>query len=179
MSQQVRSKNIILIGFMGTGKTTVGRSLAEHLGWRHVDLDDAIINREGCSIAELFEQKGEAYFRDLEASLLHELLKEQNQVLTTGGGAVLRAENVQAMLSGGTVVALKATEEELIRRLSADTGRPLLAGGVAERVRKLLTDRAGAYDFAAIQIDTTGKKVDAIVAEIIDRMVETGAFRRD
>jgi shikimate kinase len=179
MKQRTASSNIILVGFMGTGKTTVGRALAERLKRRHLDLDEAIITHEGCSIAQVFEQKGEAYFRDLETSLLHELLKGQNQVLTTGGGAVLRAENVRAMLDGGTVIALAASEEELIRRLSADTQRPLLAGGVAERIKKLLRERAGAYDFAHIQIDTTGKKVDAIVAEIMKRMVEIGAFGGD
>lgn len=179
MSQRRTGKNIILIGFMGTGKTTVGRTLAQQLGWRHVDLDDAIIEHEGCSIAQLFEQKGESYFRELEASLLQQLLNGQDQVLTTGGGAVLRAQNVQAMRAGGTVIALQATEEELIRRLSADTGRPLLAGGVRERVSKLLQERAGAYDFADIQIDTTGKKVEEIVAEIIARMVEIDSFRGD
>ncbi|MCK9910192.1 hypothetical protein MXD81_13690, partial [Microbacteriaceae bacterium K1510] len=120
-------------------------------------------------IAAIFEQKGEAYFRDLESTLLRTLLSKNDQVITTGGGAVLRPENVRAMISGGTVVALTATEEELVRRLSVDSSRPLLAGGVAERVRTLLEQRAGAYDFAPIQVDTTGKSSEQIVAEIMTR----------
>ncbi|MCK9906006.1 shikimate kinase, partial [Frankia sp. Cpl3] len=156
---------------MGTGKTTIGRALAKKLKLTHVDLDEAIVQHEGSSIAAIFEQKGEAYFRDLESTLLRTLLSKNDQVITTGGGAVLRPENVRAMISGGTVVALTATEEELVRRLSVDSSRPLLAGGVAERVRTLLEQRAGAYDFAPIQVDTTGKSSEQIVAEIMTRLI--------
>jgi shikimate kinase len=171
--------NVILVGFMGTGKTTVGSALAQALGIPHRDLDEAIAEREGCSIPELFATKGEQYFRDAESAALRDLLRERPQVLTTGGGAVLRPENVRLMLQEGTVIALSATEQELIRRLEGDTGRPLLAGGVADRVRRLLEERKGAYDFAPIQIDTTGKDVSEIVAEIRGRMVESGLIGRE
>ncbi|MGI6188049.1 shikimate kinase [Brevibacillus sp. MCWH] len=171
--------NVIFVGFMGTGKTTVGSALAKDLGIPHRDLDEAIAEREGCSIPELFATKGEQYFRDAESAMLRELLQEKPQVLTTGGGAVLRPENVRLMLSEGTVIALSAAEEELIRRLAGDTGRPLIAGDVAQRVRRLLDERKGAYDFAPIQIDTTGKDVSDIVAEIRGRMVESGLIGRD
>lgn len=166
-------KNLVLIGFMGTGKTTVGAALAKSLGVVHRDLDEAIVESEGCSIPTLFAEKGEAYFRDVETKRLNELLDEGPQVLTTGGGAVLRQQNVQAMLGKAVVISLFATEEELIKRLENDTNRPLLAGGVAARVRTLLADRAGAYDFAPVQIDTTGKSLDAIVAEIKSQVVES------
>jgi shikimate kinase len=165
-------RNIILVGFMGTGKTTVGKALAAELGLPHRDLDEVIVKREGISISEIFRTKGEQYFRELETEQLKKLLNEQVQVLTTGGGAVLRPENVSTMLQAGTVIALTATEAELIRRLESDNQRPLLAGGVAERVKTLLEQRKGAYDFAPIQIDTTDKQVDEIVAEIRRRMVE-------
>jgi shikimate kinase len=171
--------NVIFVGFMGTGKTTVGSALAKDLGIPHRDLDEAIAEREGCSIPELFATKGEQYFRDAESAMLRELLQEKPQVLTTGGGAVLRPENVRLMLSEGTVIALSAAEEELIRRLAGDTGRPLIAGDVAQRVRRLLDERKGAYDFAPIQIDTTGKDVSDIVGEIRGRMVESGLIGRD
>lgn len=165
--------NLVLVGFMGTGKTTVGAELARELGIVHRDLDDEIVKNEGRSIPTLFAERGEAYFRNVESKQLCELLDFGPQVLTTGGGAVLRHQNVQVMLQKGTVIALTATEEELIRRLENDTGRPLLAGGVAERVRLLLSERAGAYDFAPIQIDTTGKALPAIVAEIRRQVVES------
>jgi shikimate kinase len=175
----VKKPNIILVGFMGTGKTTVGKALAEALNMPHVDLDEAIVKQEGCAIAELFQRKGEVYFRDVESQLLRKLLETGEQVLTTGGGAVLRPENVAMMLQAGTVIALSATEEELIRRLERDDQRPLLAGGVAERVRTLLRERKHAYDFAPIQVDTTGKTVEAIVEEVKRQMVEISPNGRD
>ncbi|MGN7468776.1 shikimate kinase [Brevibacillus sp. SAFN-007a] len=165
--------NLILVGFMGTGKTTVGSALAASLGMPHRDLDAAIIEQEGCSIPELFTRHGETYFRDVESRLLAQLLDNGPQVLTTGGGAVLRKQNVAVMLAKGTVIALNASEEEIIRRLENDTSRPLLAGGVAERVKTLMAERAGAYDFAPIQVDTTGKSLEALVDEITAQVVES------
>ncbi|KQL49138.1 shikimate kinase [Brevibacillus choshinensis] len=169
-------KNVVLVGFMGTGKTTVGAALSEALGIVQKDLDEVIVAKEGCSIPTLFAERGEAYFRDVESKYLDELLDEGSQILTTGGGVVLRQQNVESMLQKGIVVALSTSEEELIKRLENDTGRPLLAGGVAERVRTLLQQRAGAYDFAPIQIDTTGKSLEAIVAEITNHLTETEEF---
>lgn len=164
--------NLVLVGFMGTGKTTVGAALAASLGMKHKDLDDAIVENEGRTIPEIFTDQGEAYFRDVETRYLTEILEDGPQVVTTGGGAVLRQQNVEIMLAKGIVIALHATEEELIKRLESDTGRPLLAGGVAERVRTLMAQRAGAYDFAPIQIDTTGKSLVDIVTEITGQVVE-------
>jgi shikimate kinase len=174
-----KRNTIILVGFMGTGKTTIGRALAAKLKMPQVDLDEEIVRHEGEPIPVIFEQKGEQYFRDLESTLLLRLMSEEGKVVTTGGGAVLRPENVRAMLENGTVVALTASEEELVRRLSADSSRPLLAGGVAQRVKTLLEQRAGVYDFAPIQIDTTGKTVEQIVSEILTRLVENEPFRRN
>jgi shikimate kinase len=172
-------ENIILIGFMGTGKSTVGKALAAKLGWTHVDLDALIVEREGRSIPELFREVGETYFREIESALLTELLGMSRQVISTGGGAVLRPSNVVSMLQGGVVVALFADEEEIIRRVSSDTQRPLLAGDPSARVKALMRERAGAYDFAPIRIDTTGKSVEAIIAEMEAKMVEHMPFRRD
>ncbi|MGO0060784.1 shikimate kinase [Brevibacillus fluminis] len=164
-------QTIILIGFMGTGKTTVGRALAEKLGMTQVDMDASIEQREGCTIADLFREKGEAYFRDVESEVLAELLQQDKLVITTGGGVVLRPANRELMAQSGLVIALDATEEEIVKRVKHDPDRPLLAGDPAERVRTLKKERAGLYQFAPIQIDTTGKSVEAILAEISDQMV--------
>ncbi|MFS0554122.1 shikimate kinase [Brevibacillus sp. 179-C9.3 HS] len=164
--------NLVLVGFMGTGKTTVGAALAASLGMKHKDLDHAIVESEGRSIPDIFADQGEAYFRGVETKCLAQLLDEDPQVLTTGGGAVLRQQNVEMMLAHGIVIALHATEEELIKRLENDSGRPLLAGGVAARVRTLMAERAGVYDFAPIQVDTTGKSLSDIVMEITNQVVE-------
>ncbi|RNB89149.1 shikimate kinase [Brevibacillus nitrificans] len=172
-------KNVVLVGFMGTGKTTVGAALSEALGMTQIDLDEEIVRREGKSIPALFAEQGEAYFRDAESKYLADLLEQGPCILTTGGGVVLRPQNVEVMVQKGLVVALSASEEELIKRLENDTGRPLLAGGVAQRVRTLLAERAGAYDFAPIQIDTTGKSLTAIVEEIKGHLVENEAGGED
>jgi len=171
--------NIIFVGFMGTGKTTVGQALAKRLSRTLVDVDAKIVEYTGKDIPTIFQESGETYFRDTESAVLQRILQESGQVVTTGGGAVLRPENVSVMKANGIVVALHATEEEIVNRVSLDTGRPLLAGDVAERVRTLMEARRGAYDFADVHIDTTGKHVDEIVEEIVAAMVENDRFRRN
>ncbi len=147
-------RNIILIGFMGTGKTTVGQLLSDKLGHTFVDTDGLIVEAAGMTIPELFEHKGEPYFRDLESEMLEKALQREGLVLATGGGAVLRERNRNSMLEGGFVVALKAGAEHIIDRVKHDANRPLLAGDAEARVRKLLQDRAEAYDFAHLSIRT-------------------------
>ncbi|MGE5702840.1 MAG: shikimate kinase [Clostridia bacterium] len=163
-------ENVMVIGFMGTGKSTVGRALAERFGLTRIDMDEEIVSRVGCSIAELMRDKGEQYFRDVESRVLHDLCKEKGLVITTGGGVVLREENRQLLQAHGLVIALDASEEEIVRRVQRDPDRPLLAGNVAERVHQLKLERAGLYDFAPIQIDTTGKPIEQIVEEICEQM---------
>jgi len=170
--------NLILIGFMGTGKSTVGEALARRLNWPLLDLDQLIREREQRSIPDIFATDGEAYFRSVETKLLQESLQPGRRVITTGGGVVLRPENVAAMLAGGVVIALKATPEEIIRRVSGDAQRPLLRGNVEQRVHQLLAERAGMYDFAPLQIETTGRPVAEIVDEIIGRLVDQADFWR-
>jgi len=164
-----------MIGFMGTGKSTVGSALADRLGWRFVDTDAAVVEREGRSIPELFEEKGETYFRDAETSVLTSVLSGSRQVVSTGGGAVLREANREAMLGGGFVVALTAPTEVLLARLRGDSNRPLLAGDKEERVHRLLAERKNAYDFAHLVIDTSRSNVRETVESIIER---TGLARR-
>jgi len=166
-------ENIILIGFMGTGKTTVGKSLAvAYPFWTFVDLDQQIEKEAGKPIPDLFRENGEPYFREVESRVLRDTLQKNGQIIATGGGIVLRPQNVEMMLAGGVVVALRADEEEIIRRVARSTNRPLLEGDPAARVRTLMEQRAGKYDFAPVQIDTTGKTVAAIVQEIAARVIE-------
>jgi len=160
-----RPRNIVLVGFMGTGKTTVARLLADRLGYRAVDTDDEIVRRAGKTIAEIFAAEGEAWFRDLETQVLRDILAGDGQVVATGGGAVLREENRRLMLSAGWVVALAADPETLAARLArpAEAGvRPLLAGDAGERVRALMEARKHAYDFAHCMIDTSRRTPEDI-----------------
>jgi len=159
---------------MGTGKTTVGAALSERLGWRFVDTDKEIVSREKMTIPELFATRGEAAFRAIEAEVLASVLEGTKQVVSTGGGAVLRPENRRAMLEGGYVVALAAPYETLIERLRGDANRPLLAGG-EERVRRLLEERRDAYSFAHLTLDTSALSVRETVETIVER---SGAGRR-
>ncbi|MCR8981056.1 shikimate kinase [Brevibacillus laterosporus] len=162
----MQPNNIILIGFMGTGKSTVGEQLAQQLQYERCDLDEEIVKATGKTISQIFAEDGEEMFRQLESDVLRRLVDGNRRVIITGGGAVLRPENIQVMLQYGIVVALTAEEQEIIRRVEQDQNRPLLQGNVKEKVRELLQARAGAYDFAPVQVDTTGKTIEEIVDEI-------------
>lgn len=160
--------HIVLVGFMGTGKSTVGKRLAEQLGCETCDIDAEVVRREGADIPAIFAERGESAFRAAETAALQAVLAgEERRIVATGGGAVLALANREAMLHRGYVVALTADPEQLIARVSQDQGRPLLQGNVAERVYKLLEDRKGAYDFAHLTIDTTHLGVEEVVAHIM------------
>ncbi|MNN02443.1 Shikimate kinase [compost metagenome] len=159
--------NIVLIGMMGTGKSTVGSLLAAETGLALVDLDQRIVEEAGRTIPDIFAAEGEAYFRELESAILRSTLQERGIVLATGGGAVLREENRLVMREGGLVVALQATAEEIVARVGEDPGRPLLAGGAKERVIALLEERKDAYAFAHLTVDTSGKSAEQVSAEIL------------
>ncbi|BFT73222.1 shikimate kinase [Paenibacillus sp. P36] len=163
------TSNLVLVGFMGTGKSTVGKKLAERLGWQFQDSDAVLEDEQQTSIADLFRQYGEVHFRTLESKTLESLLAQRGQIVATGGGAVLAEENRACMLRNGFVVALKASPETIIHRVSADINRPLLQGNLEERVHTLLEQRKSAYDFAHVMIDTTELTTDQIVDLIIQQ----------
>lgn len=167
-----RKKPLILIGFMGTGKTTVGEALAHRLKLPLVDTDQEIEKKTGKSISKLFQEYGEEGFRDLESRVLREVLTGEPVVVTTGGGIVLRRENVRVMKESGWVISLHAGEEEIIRRLAGNTDRPLLKGDIRQRVSRLLRERKGLYDFAHFQVDTTHLTVSEVVDRICRRLDE-------
>jgi shikimate kinase len=163
------SRNIIIVGFMGTGKSTVSRLLSERLGWESRDMDEEIERLAGRSIPQLFLESGEESFRDLESQVLADLLSRGQQVVATGGGSVLRESNRRAMQRGGWVVALTADKQSLIRRVTSTAAagtRPLLAGDAEERITTLLQARQHAYDFAHAVVDTT-KRSPSEVAELL------------
>lgn len=163
--------NVVLVGFMGTGKSTVASVLAERLGWSKVDLDACIEEAEGKTIPEVFADKGEPYFRKAEtAALRRELEGRTGQVVATGGGAVLADENRAIMLNNGLVVALTADAETIIGRVKDDPNRPLLRGNAEKSVPELLERRRHAYDFAPVRIDTSDKTAEQIADAIIGHL---------
>jgi shikimate kinase len=164
---------IALIGYRGTGKSTVARELAQRLDWQWVDADEQLEARAGCSIAEIFAKEGEGAFRELESLLLVELLGRPDAVLATGGGVVLREENRQALERADLVVWLKATVETICRRMAEDTTtaarRPNLTtqGGAAE-VARLLAEREPFYrQCAQFEVDTEGHSAAEIATLIL------------
>lgn len=162
----MNKQNIVLVGFMGTGKTTIGEALAARFGWRAVDSDQWIEKQAGITVKEIFDTLGEARFRQLETEALTQILQREQQIVMTGGGAPIKKENQEAMLQGGEVICLNATVSEIIERLRQDESRPLLQGNLEERVQTLMEQRKDVYRFAPIQIDTTNKSVETIVTEI-------------
>lgn len=152
-------ENIVLTGFMGTGKSTVGRLLAKELQYNFVDTDSLIEQRCGMSIPDFFETKGEQLFRQLETEVTRELSTCSSQVISTGGGLILNPENVVILNPVSHIFCLVASPEEVLSRVSKGNNgeRPLLAGGSPlEKITSLLEQRKEAYNQFP-QITTTGK----------------------
>ncbi len=164
-------KNIVLTGFMGTGKSTVGRMLAKRLKYEFVDTDALIESRQNRTVAQIFEQSGEPAFRAMEKAVAAELSARQQQVISTGGKMLLDADNLRALSSSGRVFCLVADSEEIIRRLTrshARNKRPLLSAPDPERaIRELLQQREAAYRQFE-QIDTTGKNPNQICRVLLE-----------
>lgn len=161
-------KNIVLIGMMGCGKTSCGRLLSEKLGLPLVDTDACIQAREGCSIPQIFAQKGEAYFRDLETELVRELAAGSDQVIATGGGLPLRAENREALGKTGVVFFLNRTPEAIFD--STDLAdRPLAQQGRADFIRRF-QQREPIYRAAAHYVISQTATPEQAVQEILSKL---------
>lgn len=170
--------NIILIGYMGCGKSTVGKQLSQRLKYQFCDTDDRIEQQTGRKISDLFASQGEAYFRELETKLLEQMQKElQNTVVSSGGGMPCRSENAALMKKLGTVIYLKVSKETLIHRLRGDQTRPLLAGeDLDTKIETMLRQRNPLYEAACHEIiDTDELSVEQIVDEILQRTAFTQA----
>ncbi len=164
-------KNIVLTGFMGTGKTEVGRELARVLGWKVIDVDDEIVKAQKMSINEIFSRFGEPAFRDIETEMIRQVSRSRNVIISTGGGAVLRQENMDILKERGVVVCLDAAPDTILKRTSGNSERPLLkVEDPLGRIRELLEFRRPFYQKADITIDTDGKTPLLIAEEILERM---------
>jgi shikimate kinase len=160
-------RNVILVGFMGAGKSTVGRLLARRLGRCFVETDAMITAREGRSIPEIFECRGEPYFRQLEAEVLEALADKRDHVVATGGGFPCEPGAMERLLQLGTVVWLAADFEAVYARANRIGGRPMLAGRSVEDAAALYRVRQEVYRRAHLALDTTRMTVDAVVARIV------------
>lgn len=165
--------HIVMIGFMGAGKTTVGRRLARALNLTFTDTDDRIVNKMQMPVTEIFSTYGEAYFRRLETETVKELISEKTRcVISVGGGLPMQEVNQPYLKELGTIVYLRATVDTLIDRLKADSTRPMLKGGdLRTRIETLMEARQETYEKTAdIYIDTDGKKISELILEISEKI---------
>ncbi len=175
-------QHVILIGYRGSGKTVVGRLLAGEMSRPHIDTDLLIEAQEGRSVAAIFEQDGEPYFRRIESEVIAGLAPNAPAVISIGGGAVAGEHNRKRLRGLGTVVWLQAAPEELHRRIAADresaaSRPPLSTTDALTEVRMMLANRSGWYEeLADVEIDTTGKS-PAEVAKLIPRRLDTKVHR--
>ncbi len=174
--------NIVLTGFMGTGKSTVGRRLARALGQGFLDLDELIEKEAGAPVKEIFSRHGEARFRQMEKEAVAKLASGgfgSGLVVSTGGGIVLDPENREALKSWGVLVCLTASVDEVLRRVGRKDDRPLLkATDVRSRIESLLKEREDAYGDCHLTVDTTDMSVEEVV-ERIKEFVEAAGGRGD
>lgn len=162
--------NIVLMGFMGAGKTTIGKELAKALGYEFIDTDERIEKEQGRKISDIFSKDGEAVFRDMETDLLKRLQNSEGKfILSIGGGMPVREENRSLLRRLGTVVYLKTSKEEIIRRVSGAADRPLLQGGkLEEKVTSLMNAREQIYmETACVEVVTDQKTPEKIVEELL------------
>jgi len=167
-------KHIILVGFMGCGKTHVGSILAKELGLPFVDMDEQIVEQARRSVTEIFAEHGEAHFRDIETEVLKDLLAGHEQTVISSGGGVPMQEANLPLLKEGIVVYLKAPVEVLVSRLKNDKKRPILQGGdLREKITTLLAKRGPIYESVSnIEVVTGNGAVETIVGQIIEKLVE-------
>jgi 3-dehydroquinate synthase len=162
-------RNVILTGFMGTGKTTVGRILEKKLNMKLVDTDDVIEERSAIKIADIFENMGEARFRALESKAIKDVAKGNNQIIATGGGAIVDEDNLRLLKKAGKVICLQAGTDTIIDRICEDNKRPLLKGkDLKIEIEKLMQSRLKYYNKADLILNTDGKEPKEVADEIID-----------
>jgi shikimate kinase len=166
-------KNIVLTGFMGTGKTEVGRILSRKLGYVLVDADTEIEKEQGITITEIFKQYGEPKFREIESNVIKRLSEIKNAVISTGGGAVLRQENMDNLRKNGVIICLTASPETILKRTGNNNDRPLLqVDNPLQKIKELLKFRRPYYEKADIMIDTENKTPLEVADEIIEKVKE-------
>ncbi len=165
-------KNLSLIGFMGSGKSTVGKLLAEKLGFLFIDIDRIIEIKEKKPISKIFKEKGEKYFRDVESEVIRKIYRNKNCIFACGGGAILKGENFKVIKKLSKIIYLKVSPSEILKRVGNSKDRPLLQSkDKMKRVKALLKKRKEIYEKCAdIIVDTDKKEKEEVVSEIIERV---------
>ncbi|MBQ3546777.1 MAG: shikimate kinase [Lachnospiraceae bacterium] len=170
----IKKINVMLIGFMGVGKTSVSRELSKKLDMPEIDMDKIIVDRENKSINDIFTENGEEYFRKIETECLIDIQKSKGYIVSCGGGVVVKDENINHMKDGGVILLLTATPETVYNRVKDDDSRPILKGNKnVEFIEQLMNKRKDRYlAVADIIISTDDKTISEIVDEITDKLEE-------
>jgi shikimate kinase len=164
-------RNIVLTGMMGTGKTTVGRHLAERLQVPFYDLDELIEQESGLSIPAIFREQGEPVFRALERAVVSRLGQLEGCIIATGGGTIVDAENLRQLRTKGEIICLTAAPERIVERTKGMEHRPLLwHADRLERIREVMRVRAPVYALVGQPIDTTDLSIEEVAARILARI---------
>lgn len=167
--------NIILCGFMATGKSSVGKILAKMMGYKFLDMDAAIEKEEGVSIPQIFASRGEPAFRALEARMVERLADAQGLIIATGGGTIVNQKNLEKLKSCGVVVTLTADIPTILQRAGSGEDRPLLqTEDRVERIKSLLQQRASAYAQADIVLDTSLLTIEEAAQQLIGHLRNLG-----
>lgn len=169
----MEGKNVVLVGFMGCGKTTIGKKLAKACGYEFIDMDVEIERRENMKITEIFEKFGEAAFRSMETELCKQLSQREGCVIATGGGVIKNEENMRLLKINGSVLYIKASPEHIYKNVKNDSSRPLLKGGDRlERIKTLMEERRPMYEGRSdITVDITGmgaQRAAALIKETLE-----------
>lgn len=170
------TNNVYLIGFMGCGKSSVAEELELHYEMKRIEMDQMIVEQNNMEISEIFRVHGEEYFRDLESRLLAELGTKEKQVISCGGGIVLRKKNVDMMKQNGIIILLTAKPETILSRVKDDDARPVLKGKkTVQGIAELMENRRAKYEEAAdVTIHTDGKSIAEICKEIQQKLTKIG-----
>ncbi len=170
--------NLALIGFMGTGKSTVGKVLAEKLNKQYIELDSVIENKAGKSISKIFRDEGEIAFREMEIAAVKEISGKKNQVIACGGGIILNRINIERLRPDSIIVLLRASPSVILKRVSTTDDRPLLnSADKLKNIRNLLKQRGPLYKTASdFEIDTSRLSVESVVNEIIGKIEKDESF---
>lgn len=168
--REAELRRVLLVGFMGSGKTSVGRTLAEALDWRFVDFDDEIARQVGLTVPEIFQRHGEERFRETEAQVARALLAHDRVVLASGGGWAARPGRLDETPPGTETFWLRVSPDEAVRRIGSEPGtRPLLARADAlEEATRLVAEREEYYRRAGWTVDTDGRTVEDVTARILE-----------
>jgi len=162
-------KNIVLTGFMGTGKTAVGKELSRLLSMKLVDVDEEIERSQNMKINDIFREFGEKHFRNIETDMIMKISKEKNIIISTGGGAVLREDNMDALRQNGLIFCLTANPDTVLKRTCDSDERPLLkVENPRAKIEEMLSFRRPYYEKAGTVIDTEGKTPLEIAEEIVE-----------